>query len=73
LDTAKARPIHIAIDVATKHQHISDVCTQIRNELGHGATVAEIMEVLQLTNVLGNNTISRNDLTMARLRVVVLA
>ena len=32
--------------------------THIRNALGHGATVAEIMEVLQLTSVLGIHTIT---------------
>jgi hypothetical protein len=30
----------------------------MRNALGHGATVSEIMEVLQLTSVLGIHTIT---------------
>jgi hypothetical protein len=50
--------IYVEIDAATTHLHLPGVRTQIRNALGHGATVAEIMEVLQLTSVLGIHTIT---------------
>jgi alkylhydroperoxidase/carboxymuconolactone decarboxylase family protein YurZ len=50
--------IYIAIDAATTHLYLPGLRTHIRNALGHGATVAEIMEVLQLTSVLGIHTIT---------------
>jgi alkylhydroperoxidase/carboxymuconolactone decarboxylase family protein YurZ len=45
--------IDVAIDVATTHLCLSWLGTHIRGALGHGATVDEIMEVRQLTSVLG--------------------
>jgi alkylhydroperoxidase/carboxymuconolactone decarboxylase family protein YurZ len=50
--------IYIAIDAATTHLYLPGLRTHIRNALGHGASVAEIMEVLQLTSVLGIHTIT---------------
>ena len=50
--------IYIAIDAATTHLYIPGLRTHIRNAFGHGATVAEIMEVLQLTCALGIHTIT---------------
>jgi alkylhydroperoxidase/carboxymuconolactone decarboxylase family protein YurZ len=50
--------IYIAIDAATTHLYLPGLRTHIRNALGHGATVAEIMEVLELTSVLGIHTIT---------------
>ena len=50
--------IYVAIDAATTHLYLPGLRTHIRNALGHGATVAEIMEVLQLTSVLGIHTIT---------------
>ena len=50
--------IYIAIDAATTHLYLPGLRRHIRNALGHGATVAEIMEVLQLTCVLGIHTIT---------------
>jgi alkylhydroperoxidase/carboxymuconolactone decarboxylase family protein YurZ len=50
--------IYIAIDAATTRLYLPGLRTHIRNALGHGATVAEIMEVLQLTSVLGIHTIT---------------
>ena len=56
---AKTRElIYIAIDAATTHLYLPGLRTHIRNALGHGATVAEIMEVLELTSVLGIHTIT---------------
>ncbi len=50
--------IYIAIDAATTHLYLPGLRVHIRNALGHGATVGEIMEVLQLTSVLGIHTIT---------------
>jgi alkylhydroperoxidase/carboxymuconolactone decarboxylase family protein YurZ len=50
--------IYVAIDAATTHLYLPGLRTHVRNALGHGATVDEIMEVLQLTSVLGIHTIT---------------
>jgi alkylhydroperoxidase/carboxymuconolactone decarboxylase family protein YurZ len=50
--------LYIAIDAATTHLYLPGVRTHIQNALRHGATVAEIMEVLELTSVLGIHTIT---------------
>jgi alkylhydroperoxidase/carboxymuconolactone decarboxylase family protein YurZ len=48
--------IYIAIDAATTHLYRPGLRVHVRNALQHGATMAEIMEVLQLTSVLGIHT-----------------
>jgi alkylhydroperoxidase/carboxymuconolactone decarboxylase family protein YurZ len=48
--------IYIAIDSATTHLYEPGLRVHIRNALGYGATAAEIMEVFQLTSVLGIHT-----------------
>ncbi len=50
--------IYIAIDAATTHLYLPGLRTHVRNALGHGATVAEIMEVLQLTSSIGIHTVT---------------
>jgi len=50
--------IYIAIDAATTHLYLPGLRTHIRNALGHGATAAEIMEVLQLTSSIGIHTVT---------------
>ena len=50
--------IYVAIDAATTHLYLPGLRTHIRNALAHGATVEEIMEVLQLTSALGIHTIT---------------
>lgn len=50
--------IYIAIDAATTHLYMPGLRVHIRNALGHGATVGEIMEVLQLTSSIGVHTIT---------------
>jgi len=50
--------IYVAIDASTTHLYLPGLRTHIRNALGHGATVAEIMEVLELTSVLGIHIIT---------------
>jgi alkylhydroperoxidase/carboxymuconolactone decarboxylase family protein YurZ len=50
--------IYVAIDAATTHLYLPGLRTHIRNALGHGATVAEIMEVLQLTSSIGVHTVT---------------
>jgi alkylhydroperoxidase/carboxymuconolactone decarboxylase family protein YurZ len=45
--------IYIAIDAATTHLHEPGLRIHIRNALQHGATQAEILEVLELVSALG--------------------
>jgi len=49
--------IYIAIDASTTHLFEPGIRIHIRNALGHGATAAEIMEVLELTSILGIRTV----------------
>ncbi|HYG91243.1 MAG TPA: carboxymuconolactone decarboxylase family protein [Azospirillum sp.] len=48
--------IYIAIDAATTHLYEPGLRIHIQNALRHGATKEEIMEVYQLTSVLGMHT-----------------
>lgn len=48
--------IYIAIDAATTHLYEPGLRIHIRNALKYGATKEEIMEVYQLTSVLGMHT-----------------
>jgi len=48
--------IYVAIDASTTHLYEPGLRQHIRNALGHGATRAEIMEVFELTSVLGIHT-----------------
>jgi len=50
--------IYIAIDSSTTHMYEPGLRIHIRNALRHGATRDEIMEVYQLTSVLGVHTIT---------------
>jgi alkylhydroperoxidase/carboxymuconolactone decarboxylase family protein YurZ len=50
--------IYIAIDAATTHLHAAGTRVHIRNALRHGATKAEIMEVLELTTSLGFHSVA---------------
>jgi alkylhydroperoxidase/carboxymuconolactone decarboxylase family protein YurZ len=50
--------IYIAIDSATTHLYEPGLRVHIRNALRYGATAAEIMEVYQLTSVLGVHTVT---------------
>ncbi len=50
--------LYIAIDASTTHMFEAGLRLHIRNALGYGATRDEIMEVLQLTSVLGAHTIT---------------
>ena len=50
--------IYVAIDAATTHLYAPGTRIHMRNALGYGATREEIMEVLQLTSVLGIHTIT---------------
>ena len=50
--------IYIAIDTATTHLHEQGTRVHIQNAIRHGATKAEIMEVLELTSVLGVHTMT---------------
>jgi alkylhydroperoxidase/carboxymuconolactone decarboxylase family protein YurZ len=48
--------IYIAIDASTTHLYEPGLRQHIRNAIKHGATKEEIMEVLELTSVLGIHT-----------------
>jgi alkylhydroperoxidase/carboxymuconolactone decarboxylase family protein YurZ len=48
--------IYTAIDAATTHLYEPGLRQHIRNAIGYGATSEEIMEVLELTSVLGIHT-----------------
>ncbi|MDR0359591.1 MAG: carboxymuconolactone decarboxylase family protein, partial [bacterium] len=48
--------IYVAIDASTTHLYEPGLRQHIRNALSHGATSAELMEVLELTSVLGIHT-----------------
>lgn len=50
--------IYVAIDAATTHLYAPGTRVHMRNAIGYGATKEEIMEVLQLTSVLGIHTMS---------------
>jgi len=50
--------IYIAIDSSTTHMYEPGLKVHIRNALKYGATKAEIMEVYQLTSVLGIHTVT---------------
>jgi alkylhydroperoxidase/carboxymuconolactone decarboxylase family protein YurZ len=50
--------IFVAIDFSTTHLFEPGGRIHIRNALAHGATAAEIMEVLELTSVLGVHTVN---------------
>lgn len=53
LDDKTIALLRIAASASTTHLHGATVETQIERALDHGATAPEIMEVLQLTSVLG--------------------
>jgi alkylhydroperoxidase/carboxymuconolactone decarboxylase family protein YurZ len=48
--------IYIAIDAATTHLYEPGLRIHYRNAIKYGATREELMEVLQLTSVLGMHT-----------------
>ncbi|HZV48526.1 MAG TPA: carboxymuconolactone decarboxylase family protein, partial [Candidatus Dormibacteraeota bacterium] len=48
--------IYVAIDASTTHLYEPGLRQHIRNALGYGATKEEVMEVLELTSVLGIHT-----------------
>jgi alkylhydroperoxidase/carboxymuconolactone decarboxylase family protein YurZ len=49
--------IYVAIDASTTHLFEPGIRIHVRNALGHGATPAEIMAVLELTAVQGMETV----------------
>jgi alkylhydroperoxidase/carboxymuconolactone decarboxylase family protein YurZ len=48
--------VYIAIDASTTHLYEPGLRQHIQNALHHGATAEEIMEVYELTSVLGIHT-----------------
>ncbi len=50
--------IHLAINASTTHLSETGIRIHIRNAIGHGATAAEIMEVFELTSVIGIHTLN---------------
>jgi alkylhydroperoxidase/carboxymuconolactone decarboxylase family protein YurZ len=58
LDPKVRELIYIAIDSATTHMYEPGLRVHIQNAFKYGATVQEIMEVYQLTSVLGVHTVT---------------
>ena len=58
LDPKVRELIYIAIDSSTTHMYLPGLKVHIRNALKYGATKQEIMEVYQLTSVLGIHTVT---------------
>jgi alkylhydroperoxidase/carboxymuconolactone decarboxylase family protein YurZ len=50
--------IYIAVDASTTHLYAPGLSQHIKNALKYGATKEEIMEVFELTSVLGIHTIT---------------
>ena len=50
--------ILIVVDASTTHLFPTGVRTHTRAALEHGASVAEIVEVLELTSVLGTQSVA---------------
>jgi alkylhydroperoxidase/carboxymuconolactone decarboxylase family protein YurZ len=50
--------LYVAIDAATTHLYLPGTRVHIQNALRHGATVGEVMEVLELTAAIGIHTIT---------------
>jgi alkylhydroperoxidase/carboxymuconolactone decarboxylase family protein YurZ len=48
--------IYTAFDAAATHMYIPGLTQHIRNALGYGATLGEVMEVLELASTLGIHT-----------------
>lgn len=56
LEPKEKELVYIAIDASTTHLYEPGLRQHIRGALGHGATREEIMEVFELTSVLGIHT-----------------
>ena len=48
--------IYTAFDASATHMYVPGLTQHIRNALGYGATVGEVMEVLELASTLGIHT-----------------
>jgi alkylhydroperoxidase/carboxymuconolactone decarboxylase family protein YurZ len=53
LDAKTKEFMYIAVDAAATHLYVPGIGQHVRAALGHGATPAEIMEVIELTSTLG--------------------
>jgi alkylhydroperoxidase/carboxymuconolactone decarboxylase family protein YurZ len=58
LSPAVRELIYIAINASTTHLHESSLRAHIRNALGYGVTKEQVMEVYELTSVLGIHTLT---------------
>jgi alkylhydroperoxidase/carboxymuconolactone decarboxylase family protein YurZ len=52
--------VYIAIDAATTHLYAPGLRQHIRNAIKHGATRAELMEVLEVVSALGVHTMTES-------------
>jgi alkylhydroperoxidase/carboxymuconolactone decarboxylase family protein YurZ len=50
--------IYIAIDSSCTHLHLNGIRVHVKNALKYGATKEEIMEVFELTSILGIHTVT---------------
>lgn len=60
--------IYIAIDVSVTHMHEPGTRQHIRNAFRHGATVAEIVEVIELASLVGIHAFARGMAAVAEAR-----
>lgn len=56
LTPAEKELIYIAYDIAATHLYVPGTKLHIRNALNHGATVEQILEVMEISSMLGIHT-----------------
>jgi alkylhydroperoxidase/carboxymuconolactone decarboxylase family protein YurZ len=58
LTPAEKELIYISYDIAATHLYVPGTKLHIRNALNHGATVGQILEVMEISSVLGIHAVT---------------
>jgi alkylhydroperoxidase/carboxymuconolactone decarboxylase family protein YurZ len=58
LSPAEKELIYISYDIAATHLYVPGTKLHIRNALNHGATVGQILEVMEISSVLGIHAVT---------------
>jgi len=58
LTPAEKELIYIAFDIAATHLYVPGTKLHIRNALGHGATPQQVLEVMEISSVLGIDAVT---------------
>jgi alkylhydroperoxidase/carboxymuconolactone decarboxylase family protein YurZ len=58
LTPAEKELIYISYDIAATHLYVPGTKLHIRNALDHGATVEQILEVMEISSALGLDAVS---------------